>query len=130
MDLFDIVVSRKLSGGSSGGGGGTALIVERTGRPATVEECPNGGFVIVYSHSWQEIYDALSNGIPAYLKYATEIIDSSDSEVALLPIISASYSEELGYSILTAADTYSEDHSIEFDNATSKITLRCGHTGH
>ena len=43
--------------------GESMLVLTQTGsREATAEECPNGGTVYTYNHTWQEVDDAVASG--------------------------------------------------------------------
>lgn len=102
---------------SSGGG---SLIVTVTSRTATAEECSGGGYVEEYSHSWQEIYDALASGTPCYYGYVYEGI------AALEPIVGAEIESNL-YKVICieATDNEVSSASLRFDSATSKKHTTC-----
>lgn len=48
---------------ASQGGGGTLVVRVASTRPATTEECADGGTVTVFDKTWQEIRDALESGV-------------------------------------------------------------------
>lgn len=101
-------------------GGGGSLIVTSTTRTATAEECPIGGTVKEYSHSWQEIYDALASGTPCYYGYASEGIAMLD------PILGAEIESNL-YKVtyIEATGNVVSSYLLEFDSATSKKRTMC-----
>lgn len=56
-------------------GGGTPLILEVVSeREATVEECDDGGTVYTYNHTWQEVYDAVMQGVPVIVVFDDEAL--------------------------------------------------------
>lgn len=77
------------------------------------EECPDGGTKYTYSHSWQEIYDALANGV-----YVSNVEEDGGS---------------VGVSRVTAAYFYlgkygvtdDIEHIYVFMDATSKVRIDC-----
>lgn len=106
-----------IEGASSGGG---SLIVTVTDRTATAEECPGGGYVEEYNHSWQEIYDALASGTPCYYGYVYE------GGAALEPILSAEIESNLyKVTVIEVAGNVVSSHSLLFDSATSKKRTTC-----
>lgn len=96
------------------GGGTEPLIVTVTQREATAEECPTGGSVIEYSHSWQELLDALASSRPCYVKVA-------DENLAVLAPIYMVYTGPDGYLVTNAI----QDEPLIFPDADSKIQPRC-----
>ena len=102
---------------SSSGG---FLIVTSTSRPATAEECPGGGMVNEYNHSWQEIYDALASGTPCYYGYSFEGV------AVLEPILNAKIESDL-YKVthIEVSGNGVSSYSLQFDSATSKKYTTC-----
>ena len=45
-------------------GGGNTFVIKMTERDATTEECSNGGTYTEFDCSWQDVYDAVTNGVP------------------------------------------------------------------
>ena len=84
-------------GVANAGGGDAPLIVTFTQREATAEECESGGAAFEFSHSWQEIRDALAQGRRALMVLTSTL----------------SYDEEVNqYCILTAIHENDEYHIL------------------
>lgn len=100
-DLFDVVVARKLSGG---GGGAELLIVNVSNSlPPTLDR------------TWQEIHDALTNGIPAYLK-----VTDSDFSITLTPIWGTDLNVENNlYNVYTSVWGGDAFYRISYSTSTS-----------
>lgn len=101
--------------------GGDKIIVTITERDATEEECGiGGGYALEYSHSWQEIYDALANGTPVYIA-----VELGQDEVMLCPVIHAV--REVGFAIeaLAIYDSQIEVEEYQFRTATNKTYVVC-----
>lgn len=113
----DVVTADKLNhiedGIANSGGGGTPLIVTFTEEG---EECERGGTAVkaTCSHSWQEIYDALTNGTPVWSK----TVESEGSRVTswLEPIVVATTDNASTYQAISATQRL----KISFPNATDK----------
>lgn len=120
----DVVTAEALNkmeqGIANAGGGQEPLIFTITEREATLEECPlgMGGTVIEYSHSWQEIHDALINGRMCFYKKLTE------EEVGLFPMIVATINEGV-YVVVVASDGYLDPPFIMFNDVNTKTTVTC-----
>lgn len=93
-------------------GGSGSLIVTMTPRAATAEECPTGGRAIEFSHSWQEIHDAMASGRQVY-------INVPNGYVMVLACASSP-----NYAIAIANDSGSIDW-LPFISSTSKIATQC-----
>lgn len=102
-----------------------SLIFTATEREATAEECPDGGYVTEFSHSWQEIHDALEQGQRVVL------VTERMGELRQYLIVGA-LSKEGVYSclIMTAVFVAQGEYKasiemVEFADATSKVIIDC-----
>ena len=101
---------------ANSGGGSAPLIFTVIMRSATTEECPLGlgGDVNEYSHSWQEIHDALVSGKPCFYK-------AIEGDSVYLYAIKSAVSQEGSFYINTSQNEY----AFDFADANSKTLVAC-----
>lgn len=108
--------------GIAQGGSGGALIVTATSREATTEECSDGGTVMEFSHTWQQMHDAIAAGKQVYLRaIVTEGADSFERYNAVL----GCYSGGNEYSIVTAGSARLPIRTFGFGSPTSNKVVAC-----
>ena len=116
----DVVTADKLNHMEDGiancGGGSEPLIFTATEREATTEECPLGlgGDVNEYSHSWQEIHDALVSGKPCFHR-------AIEGDSVYLYAIKSAVSQDGDFYINTSHNEY----TFDFADANSKTFVTC-----
>ena len=105
-------------------GGSSPLILTITEqREATADECPNGGTVIEFSHSWQDVFDALSEQRVVLVAFHEDVTQGG------------THKEGYGFNIVTQAE-YEEgkksgyyitigDSELEIEDASSNTIIIC-----
>ena len=105
--------------------GGDTIIFTIEERPATAEECPNQevqSSVYTYSHSWQELHDALSQDKRVIYKRM------SDEDGVMIGIITTVLhdSSYLAYALVASpSEMYTGNYPIIFADSTSKTRVNC-----
>lgn len=108
-----------------GGGGAGLLIFTVTSRSATADECGGGGgAVFTYSHSWQEVFDALSQGHIVIAIYT----DGTSTALQYI-ILNAEYDTNDNLYVLKGFYISTNNaivvNKFEFDDTTSKTYVKC-----
>lgn len=108
--------------GIAQGGSGGALIVTVTSREATTEECSDGGTVTEYSHTWQQMHDAIAAGKQVYFR--TTAIENAHS-IEIYQAVLGCYSSDNQYDIVVPGNARMPIRHLDFNSSTSNKVVEC-----
>lgn len=97
--------------------GGTLVFTVTTEELPATEECSDGRTQYTYSHSWQEIYDAMRQGTICVHMY--DHSDSINVNGESMDFIKSALHETVYFYIETTTTIY------DFADATSKVYVKC-----